>query len=659
MQIIEVKNNLVKLSYNTAEENLVLSGFVLIKDAQQSFIAQVIHLEADANGNSAIVKLLFNFNDEGVITGYNGSIPDINSMLDIINPQELLEILPIQYPILMGELVPQKIPLNLDKKIFEDKLLVCSEKEADNELLIENFSKQLEVNNKKALVIDLEGNLDFSQNKIVAGVDFKLPLNYETINFIYETLEDAKPETKALIQDIFLEVQNYVKTLPDKFIPFETFMDVVDDEYKESGMIELVLLKNKLLKYYEEGVFAQSKDEFATLKFSLKQNDISIIDVSKMQGDVQREIMSYAYSLIHDLPDREVYVFLNINNANSDKKLLKKIFVTSNAYSTLLCPYSYKYLKELKQLAKNLILFAPILQQNDFAGYSVFLNKLNAQEFVVYGSITQHLPLITKLSKLDYSQIQQQAQSIEQPVVQDAFAQEMSQYQEEITPDGEISQYEGISAQEGFASESFASEKFDLLDEQIKKDVDEIYMAPRSPIEEDIEVKVVEQEDLTEEDLDLIDDLNILTEEAPAHEDDTIDESIVEEEPDFVLPESAEQGADIFQENPETFAMPVQESPVFNILEEQPEEEKSSESEILPISASSTPIVPVYSADVETAVQSDEIGQGDMVVHQKYGKGIVEKLISYGSKTLCSINFDNVGRRLLDPSLAELKKIEG
>ncbi|MEI8129816.1 MAG: hypothetical protein WCG95_09420, partial [bacterium] len=79
--------------------------------------------------------------------------------------------------------------------------------------------------------------------------------------------------------------------------------------------------------------------------------------------------------------------------------------------------------------------------------------------------------------------------------------------------------------------------------------------------------------------------------------------------------------------------------------------------DILPVKMASTPIVPIYSAEIEPKTQSDALEQGDSVAHSKYGKGTVEKLITYGSKTLCSINFDNVGRRLLDPTLAELKKI--
>lgn len=70
-------------------------------------------------------------------------------------------------------------------------------------------------------------------------------------------------------------------------------------------------------------------------------------------------------------------------------------------------------------------------------------------------------------------------------------------------------------------------------------------------------------------------------------------------------------------------------------------------------------IVPIYDANenidiVEGNVESFE--QGDKVSHPKYGIGIVEKMIKYGNKTLCSINFENVGRRLLDPAISEISK---
>lgn len=650
MQIVEVKNNLVKVSYDTSVETLVLSGFVAMKDSLQSFIGQVVHLESTSNGTFAIVKLFFNFDESGVIKTYNGSIPDAKSLMDIVQPQELLELFPIQTPIIIGELAQQKALLKLDRNIFERKLLICSEQEEDNAILTKNFAQQLTSSGKKVLVIDINGDFDSDStlpaSKVIAGRNFKLPLNYETINFIYEKgLDDAKAETKALIQEIFLEVQDYVRTLPQQFIPFETFKAVVDEQYEELELVELVLLKNKLLKYYEAGAFAQEHEEFDTLRSALEKDvqvnvgseSLTVLDLSKTDEDIQREMVSYAYSLIEQC-DKEIYVIFNINNSNSDKKLLKQIFTTKNAYSALICPYSYKYLKELKQISKNLILFAPIQQQDDFASYNAFLNKLNFREFIVYGQATHHLPLIVKLD--------------------------------------DISKLTHLEAEIETETESYVDSRQELLDEEIKRDVDSIFTAPKSEPSNTEESFSAESDDLTEEDLDFIDNLGVVDEAETDIEYISPEGIELAEEPN----EEVISNVEIIEEVGED----TNSEPIKNILEEEIDE-IADESEIgpepptnafadfmtqpsqdeleppavdiLPANMSSAPIVPIYSADIEPKVDSDSIEQGDEVVHPKYGKGTVEKLINYGSKTLCSINFDNVGRRLLDPSLAEIKKV--
>lgn len=643
MQIIEVKNNLVRISYD-ASDRLVLSGFIVIKDSTQSFIAQIIHLEANQYGSYAVLKLLFTFDDNGVISNYNGSIPDVKSFMDVVQPNELLELLPVQDPIFLGELAQQKTLLNLDRKFLEEKLLICSEKQDDNELLVKNLAHQLVNAGKKVLVIDLGGTFESSEKKIVGARNFKLPLNYETINFIYEKgLDDAKVETKALIQDIFLEVQNYVKTLPQKFIPFESFKDVVDGQYEELGIVELVLLKNKLLKYYEAGIFAQNRVEFDSLEFSLNTSPLTVFDLSKVEEKVQREMISYVYSLISKLK-QEIYVIVNVNDANSDKKLVKQIFTTKNAFSSIICSYSYKYLKELKQLSRNIILFAPIQQQDDFAGYGVFLSKLNPHEFIVYGSLTHHLPLIVR---------------------QEAY----SKYFDEQK-----------SSSESAHEMPLEEEPEESLDEKINDDLNNIiYTTPKSEIQQtkEVENSTYVEDDLTEEDLDLLDDFS----EPEIQEDDgqipdniTFNLPPVVEEPEVVDFESiTEDESEVTEEVPIEIDISEDEElqnelvkdesqvSFTDIMSEQIENSLPPEPpsiDILPAKMSSTPIVPIYSADIEPKVQSDEIEQGDVVVHPKYGKGTVEKLITYGSKTLCSINFDNVGRRLLDPTLAEIKKSE-
>ena len=71
------------------------------------------------------------------------------------------------------------------------------------------------------------------------------------------------------------------------------------------------------------------------------------------------------------------------------------------------------------------------------------------------------------------------------------------------------------------------------------------------------------------------------------------------------------------------------------------------------------PMVPVYATDEGEEISGEDVGfkAGDQVSHPRYGNGVVEKIIKYGNKALCSIDFENVGRRLLDPSVSEFEKI--
>lgn len=158
------------------------------------------------------------------------------------------------------------------------------------------------------------------------------------------------------------------------------------------------------------------------------------------------------------------------------------------------------------------------------------------------------------------------------------------------------------------------------IDEQIVKDVDKVFTTRKD-------------DDISDSDLDFIDELN--------NDDGNLLEEVSDS--DAVLEELSES-----DENDGILEEP----------QEQLELKDDSDDEILETRSSSTPIVPVYNADIpqEDLVMSDPIQQGDTVTHAKYGSGVVEKMIKYGNKTLFSINFDNIGRRLLDPTLTEIKK---
>lgn len=71
-----------------------------------------------------------------------------------------------------------------------------------------------------------------------------------------------------------------------------------------------------------------------------------------------------------------------------------------------------------------------------------------------------------------------------------------------------------------------------------------------------------------------------------------------------------------------------------------------------------TPVVPIYETEDLEPKENQKLEPGDRVSTPKYGEGIVEKMIKYGNKMLCSIEFPNIGRRLLDPAMSEIIKLD-
>lgn len=741
MKVLEIKNNLVKISYNR-EDNLLLSGFVIIEDSQTPYVAQVLSLKADNGINYAIVKLLFTFDAEGIVKNYDGTIPSLDSDVTKLSSDELLDILPINNPIDIGFLANQDAELKVDRSLLEKNLLICSENQDNTNTLIENFVFQLSTENNKSVIFDIDGK--FAGQKLKFGEDFKLPLNYNTINFIYEhDLDNIEPTSKALIQDIFLEVQEYSKTVLDKFIPFDTFINVVDQQYKALGLTELVLLKNKLLKYKEENVFAQNAKEIHTLRSAIRANLTNILDISSASDILQNEIIKYVYDSIDEM-DLFVYSFVQLNNDNADKKLIRHFLTKDKIYTTIACSHNFKYLYELKERANNLILFAPQTLQHDFASYNTFLNKLNADEFIIYGKATQHVPFIIELASVlekaeeapaeeapaeEASEVSTPEETKPtEPEKPDDFSEESNSYSYETLISDDLPSKEAETAQ-GEISDTDVAQKTEQTGEEIKPEVisniiDED-IASETPILEEIQTEdnspeiieeapyneneeiphIVHQEDLLEEA-----PLEITEEVAPEISESFIDGNVLEEseqQPDPVINYDENSLPLISNEEIEStieeeqlpikdsaseivdeimFSQPKQVSPNLEeepeITEEEHEEIISNENESVPqetepeeevlteddlnfiedVNIGSSNVseelnVPVYPA--ETPVKDDipVFEQGDRVTHPKYGEGVVEKMIKYGNKTLCSINFVNIGRRLLDPAMSEIEKL--
>lgn len=766
MQVLEIKNNLVKIAYDV-NDNLALSSFVIIEDTNTPYVAQVVNVKADKLTNFAIVKLLFTFNEEGILKNYNGTIPSLKSTVSILPSKELLDIIPIENNLIMGELAQQGVTLNVDKTILDNNLLVCSDNVENTNILLKNITKQID---EKIVIFDTDGLFD-AENKITFGKDFKLPLNYDTINFIYENeLDDVDATSRAVIQDIFIEVQEYTKNLPEGYLPFETFINVVDQQYKETQIPQLVLLKNKLIKYRDLNAFAETLKDVLSLSIAIDKSKVTIIDISEMAPVLQKEIMSYTYGVMKGI-NETIYSFVKVDNANSSKRLLKTFLSRDGIYTTIICRHEYKYLPELKSAAQNLILFTPQTLQHDFAAYNTFLNKLNTDEFIIYGAHTQNIPLIVELDELeldtqnddDETESEKDIEEIPSSnVVPMPAPVQNTAPQENVTetPEPEIQEEETFKAPEveypdlGFDNETPSSNEAQTVDfpeaetlnvteeqpeenftqielpetfeepeieevqqEEPKEDIQENFdnEISQEPIEEEVfmpetDIPQVEiNEDLAEQAI--IEDINIpdtpaeytsqaTEEQAPIYnilDDNEIDYQDAEPEVLPLEPEIDYSVEDIDIEENYQEPQPYDENQAMIeqaakdvdklIYEKLPNEDVTlddlsdlqsdelteddlnligdlaSDNGITPepeleYNEEQPPVVPIYNAEDIEPQEQQSLEPGDRVSSPKYGEGVVEKMIKYGNKMLCSIEFPNIGRRLLDPAMTEIKKLD-
>ena len=746
MNVMEIKNNLVKVAFS-AEDNLALGGFIIIEDENSPYVAQVMNLKSDTATNYAIVKLLFTFNEDGILKNYDGTIPSRKANVSKLPSSELLDIIPVEDAIVLGSLAQQEINLKVDKTILENNLLVCSNNQSNTATLINNITSQI---SEKSVIIDTDGLFD-SERTIVLGKDFKLPLNYETINYIYENdLEDVDAISKAVIQDIFLELQNYIQTLPERYLPFDTFIDVIDAQYRQSEIPQLILLKNKLLKYKEMNIFGQDLKDILNLSIAIENAKDICIDLSDVEDNLQKEVIRYVYKILNGI-NEQIYCFVKVSNSNISKKLLKKYITRDNVFTTIIAPHEFKYIEEVKEVSQNVIFFAPLTLQHDFASYNSFLAKLNSDEFVVCGAHTQNIPFITELAPVEDEketpivpmpeavattvepEEKQEEQEVEPKIDQelktepepeaevtrqpeeDVQAEENSTSQEENFPEIKYPDIEETSENESFETLD-ALDTENTFEPQIEEDNnndndDEVEDIEETiidePISEDliIEEPVSEISDDTEEFSseennfnkiqpagNILDDSDTVFEPLDStKQDDEDDFSTIESADEIEIPEIAEEPRELtndemveqvakdvdkalYEKLPsdddiegfEEDAQPDLTEDDLNLIDDLTADEdiqladsgemqdfNIEENEELP------PVVPIYPTEDDLdEYDGMNFEPGEKVYTAKHGEGVVEKMIKYGNKMLCSIDFPNIGRRLLDPSMTEIKRID-
>lgn len=406
MQLLEVKNDIAKIIYNPAENHLLPSDFLLLEDSNQKLIAQIINISTTdaSNNNLADVRLALSIDKNDNLSYYNGYIPSKTSSVVYINPDEIIELIKgSDECIYFGNLSNHaECFVKLSQSFIDDNLYIQSDREDKTKILIQNIISELYTKHKKVILLDFDGRYSSIVNvpKLKISESFKLPLNIEAFNTILENdINDCPIEDKAVIQSIVLELREYLKTLENKFLPFTLFKNVVDNEFMSNPISGLMLLRNKLWLYAQESIFAESKSQFDVINAILEKQNILVIDASNLE----EKWYKFAIQSILNLIKKHCYFVLSLNDVPLDKKSIISIYNVPNVIPLVSTNYDSEYRQVLKSVCKNQILFKPSKYVNDDDAYCTLLNKVNSGEFVVYGESTLYLPLIIDLQAFDSS----------------------------------------------------------------------------------------------------------------------------------------------------------------------------------------------------------------------------------------------------------------
>ncbi len=675
MQIIEVRNDILKLAYSPFQNGLLLSDFLLVSEGTRSILAQVIGVESskEKDINIATLKGCLSVDETGKINPYIGFVPSTGAEVVPVEQNQIISMLCANNDAVnWGYLAQHDDTLfKTEKTLIQNKPLILMDDYENYNVIVNNLVYSINKLKGNSVIIDFDGSVKVDNAfYIKIGEDLKLPLSYSALNYIYENdLNSESLSTQAVIQDIINELQGYIKTLAEGYLPFSTIKNVIYSQYEENKIPELMLLKNKFVKYSQQEIFAENNEDFDFLNETISENGLVVIDASDVENVWHRLILEYLAKEIN----QKCFFFAKLENDNSNKKTILDIYNNHVLKSILTSSYTHNFVNVMKSIAKNMILFPPKQQVNDFATYNAFMQKLNRDEYVICGEDTLYLSFLLRLTYIDSN------------MSPDYIEREIQQDVDKLYRSGSTKNKTTIDA------------KTDILSSEPAYTTTPSYQTQTPTAQQIIENKTDLQnktseadeiDEITEEDLDFLDELDNLGEEPEQISDETLELPIEEEvssedtQNTNQIEAELEPTQEVVQEIPiESIEETINEQPQnieqtqiskeeahkmmveeaiqeYNIDEkenisyEAPEEEKEFDKPI-----QQAPPIPVYSVPETDQEAPIEFSEGNFVFHEKYGKGIIEKIMNYGNKTLCSIQFEEVGRRLLDPNLAGLKQI--
>lgn len=388
MRILDSRDGFIKFE---ADENIFLSSFILINSSEKSYIAQVLQIKKAEGKQIAFAKILFLYNGE--LLNYDKTLPSLDSEIKEFTSEILQNSISAENPIIVGKTF-RNDNIVIDASAFNKKMLISVDDSSENNTIIRNLVKQFGNLSKKVVILDTLGVVE--AKKYTGGVDFKLPLDTASLNFMYQDcLNDATQDSKSLIIEIFKDLAEYSQTVP--FVPFETLKSIIDDMVDKSHIFKLLVLKNKLAKFDKLGYFAKNKAEVEKLNHILN-SDCAIIDLSKLDTVFQNRYLNFIYENLNKSENHQV--ILELSNVVS-KKSLKEILTNSQVPTAFVTHSRFKFLNDIKNMFDNFIITPSVENNKIFNIYQTFLSSITKGTCLIAGEALNYIPFVSDIQVVE------------------------------------------------------------------------------------------------------------------------------------------------------------------------------------------------------------------------------------------------------------------
>lgn len=754
MQVIQTVNDTIRVLFNPVVEGFRLLDFVLVEDANTKFLAQIIEIyddKYDASQNVARLKLFYRVDENGGIFDYDHYTPSKECEIKKIKKNEIVTFVNEgKKAITVGLDAMTEAPFDINLDFFKNKATIFADKIDQASLFSAHLAHAFVRFNETSVIIDYTGTMEIENaKKLVATEDFKLPLDFYTTEYIWNKgLSFASLETQAVCREVLNEVQDLAQEAQSGFIPFSKFLRVIEQQQKTSPIVEFAVLLNNLKAYQKNNIFAQYKKEFESLSRAISDNEVVIVDFSKLKTEWHKEFTEYIVRSIN-IP---AFLFVRLNDSNSDVDLINYIYDRKPEISFIpSVSYDYKKLPHITERTKNYILLPTLSPRRDFGHGNFIINSLPNDAAVLFGENTENFiftiknnrfevavdkkPVARKKIRLSLSNIKEGQGFEMQPVSENSPQSEMTDVeldffeQLENSPMSEekkenIEQKEDektnweellLEEEKKFEKQDELLEKDDAKEPEIEPETEQEEVVQEEAAEEktadsevefeDVETKVVFEESDSEVSSEIEDE-----NEANKAQDDVIEAQVEEIQPkvdvieekttkpdtvaselneveDKVSPEIQEKISNRFEnildgvedddDDDDISLSDLAQKSIEATFDEVIDEQKEEKQPKVPKDNAKTLVVdedieldidelksgvkkegelPVFK-DEDRQKPMHEFKSGDIVEHEKYGEGEVIKVINYADRSLLQINFKEVGKRLLDPSIAKIKAI--